>query len=46
MRRWAFIAIAVTLAAANAFSAVWYVDKDNTAGPWNGTSWATTYRPG
>lgn len=27
-----------------ASAAVWYVDKDNTAGPWNGTSWATAFK--
>ena len=26
-----------------AHAAIWYVDVDNSAGPWDGTSWATAY---
>ena len=27
-----------------AHTAVWYVDVENTAGPWDGTSWGTAFQ--
>ena len=37
----------LTFFTAGAFPAhadIWYVDVDNTAGPWDGTSWGTAFQ--
>ncbi|HIJ74792.1 MAG TPA: right-handed parallel beta-helix repeat-containing protein, partial [Candidatus Hydrogenedentes bacterium] len=44
MRRCVLGGVAAMLAAANAFGAVWYVDKGNTEGPWDGMEWAKAYQ--
>ena len=44
MKRWALVVAMALCVSFNAFGAVWYVDKDNTAGPWAGTSWARVYK--
>ena len=44
MRTWAILATVVVLCVcAPAFSAVWYVDKDNASGTEDGTTWATAF---
>lgn len=35
------VALGMSVLCATAHAAVWRVDKDNTAGPWDGTSWPT-----
>ena len=33
----------IVFLAAQGFAATWYVDRDNTAGPWDGQSWNTAF---
>ena len=36
--------LSAALLMCTAHAAVWYVDVDNTAGPWDGTSWPTAFQ--
>jgi len=44
MRFWPIVVlILVGVICANSTADVWYVDVDNVAGPWDGTSWTTAF---
>lgn len=44
MRLKATLLVLAMLVPCAAQAAVWYVDKSNTGGPWDGTSWATAFQ--
>ena len=43
-RFWPIVALMLVCAiCGNSAADVWYVDVDNTSGPWNGTSWGEAF---
>jgi len=40
----AFLVMSFSITSASAWAGVWYVDRDNAAGPWDGTTWQKAFR--